>query len=152
MCQFCLLVQTTSVTPWQTTSVTVLTVRCPRWMGWQMWLWWRLSCKGQALTGPGTRHRSRCMGPHLVLLSLDNSTVMLLGKDLLPGHSWDPHVLRCSQVSGRVVKGATECLTLEELHMEPWWWTGWAPLMHSKQRNQRWQGTGPGRRELVMHV
>lgn len=68
--------------------------------------------------GPGTRYKSRCMGPHLVLLSLDNSTVMLLGKGpAAEGHTWDPHVLRCSQVS---MKEATQCMTLEELHMVPW--------------------------------
>ena len=61
------------------------------------------------------------MGPHLVLLSLDNSTVMLLGKGpAAAGHAWDPHVLRCSQVTGGVVQRATECLTLEEPHMMPW--------------------------------
>lgn len=61
------------------------------------------------------------MGPHLVLLSLDNSTVMFLGKGpAAAGHIWDPHVLRCGQVSGRVVKVATKCLTLEELHVVPW--------------------------------
>lgn len=60
------------------------------------------------------------MRPHLVLLSLDNSTVMLLGKGpAAADHTWNPHVLRCSQVTGGVVKGAIECLTPEELHMVP---------------------------------
>lgn len=45
---------------------------------------------------------------------------MLLGKGhAAADHTWDPHVLRCSQVTGGVVKGAIECLTLEELHMVP---------------------------------
>lgn len=38
---------------------------------------------------------------------------MLLGKgSAAAGHTWDPYVLRCSQMSGGVVKGVIECLTL----------------------------------------
>lgn len=58
--------------------------------------------------------------PRLILLSLDNSTIMLLGKGpVVVDRVWDPYVLRFNQVTAEVVKEASKCLTHEELHMVP---------------------------------
>lgn len=139
-------------TPGQTTFViTVLTVRCPRWMGWQVWS--RLGCSSQTFNWSWNDVQEHVHGPHWLLLSLGNSTIRLLGKGpAVLDCIWHPHVLRFNQVTAEAVKEASSCLTHEVLHMVPCWWTGWAPLMNSKQRNQRWPDTGPGRKELGLHV
>lgn len=146
VCHFCLLVQTTSVTPWQTTSVTLLTVRCLRWMEWQVWVWWTLSCNGQTLTGAGTKH-SRCMRTPLVLLCSGNSNVMLLLK-VTPGTSMSSGVTRWLEEwwkeprSVWVLKNCIWCPG--DKQAEHLWWTA-----NKETKGDRTLELG---RELGLHV
>lgn len=57
-------------------------------------------------------------GPLLILLSLSNSTIVLLEKGpAVVDCIWNPHVLRFNQVTAEVVKEAANCLTRDVVHM-----------------------------------